>query len=226
MDKGRAGKVPDLNDRNGQQQTVPTEDTIEDHPPPYEASHPSAPSTADDGPSTTAPSAAAPPTPTHSSHSSIDAHDRSGLLSSFRGPGAFSHLVHGQGQGREVAHANEHMSATNRSSVHSAPSSAGYKPSNPMSATGAQGDDAKWADLEGTPGCCFSESGGCCGSSHGGCCFSDRGGCCFSDNAGCCFSDHAGCCFSDHEGCCFSDTKGCCFSSNGAGCCSAGPLRR
>ena len=68
--------------------------------------------------------------------------------------------------------------------------------------------DAKWAAMEGTPGCCFGDSGGCCFSSHGACCFSDHGACCCSDHEACCFADDRGCCFSDNGGACFNGCGG------------------
>jgi hypothetical protein len=208
-------KMPDLNRRDGQRQTVPIEHELNNPPTYEEASSSNGASTAmpTDTATATASAVLTPPSPAHSAQSSLDGHEGAGLMGAFNRPPAKA--IYYQPP--------QHMSTPGTTDA--GVDNAGYRPAPPMTPD-ADDSDAKWDDLLDKPGACCSESGGCMGSSRGGCCFSDRGGCCFSDRGGCCFSDRGGCCFSDHQGCCFSDTAGCCFSTNSSACCSDGPPPR
>jgi hypothetical protein len=219
--------MPDINRRDAQRQTVPIEDEF-DSPPSYEASTGASASaqapaafTTPTATSTAPPTIPTPPSPTASSHSSLDGHDRAGLLSTpgFKAQGYLPQFAQAPLRRRESGPSCSSCGGHGDGRNHGHNDDAGYRANRPMTTAGPEAyDDAKWEPLLDTPGCCCSESGGCCGSKRGGCCFSDRGGCCFSDREACCFSDNGACCF--------SDTRGCCFSTGGGCCCTAGPPPR
>ncbi|WYZ43314.1 hypothetical protein EsH8_VI_001013 [Colletotrichum jinshuiense] len=183
-------KIPDLNRRDAQRQTIPVdgENGQHDSPPPYEPSSTGSTSAFANPASILTPPSSMPPT----SRGQGEDEESRRSCSSFGGDDTVGLLAAGARGRRSVD--EEGYRLTPRPGMQ-AQGREGYARADPMSVDG----DHKWDHLLDKPGCCFSDTGGCC--------FSKRGGCCFSDREGCCCSDTRGCCFSSDEGACFSGTN-------------------